>query len=261
MTHLVYPADYFNPKAVDEAFEEEALAMKNVGFTVVTEKERIIPDVVYLYRGWMKSSSEYQAWEDHVTLNGGQLLTSTKDYLRAHHLPNWYDTVHDLTPKTLITSLDNVDEEMKASGWERFFVKDFVKSLTQARGSIAQSPQEVHEILDQLEAWKGIEGGVCLREVHDFISSTEKRYFASFGQLFSPDHTVSPLAQSVAERLNLPFISIDLIQDKAGKEWLVEIGDGQVSDIKSPWTPSDFANQMKTFFSLPKPSNPSLRPR
>lgn len=52
-------------------------------------------------------------------------------------------------------------------------------------------------------------------------------------QIIYPDnYTKTGLAKKVAQRINTPFYSIDVIKNTAGELRLVEIGDGQVSDIK-----------------------------
>lgn len=246
MIHFVYPADYFAPKTIDEAFIEEAQALEKAGIFVQNEKSPIEMGHTYLYRGWMKTPDEYAQWGKNILHQGGQVFTRAEQYRQAHYLPEWYPHLEAFTPKSHYGSRQELDTLIAQTGWTEFFVKDYVKSLTTERGSVAHSPEDVHAIVQTIEDWKGIEGGICLRQVHDFITDSEKRYFAWMGKVLSPDGHVSSLVKNIATVTHLPFISIDLIQDQQGKEWLVEIGDGQVSDLKSPWTAEIFAQQLSS---------------
>lgn len=240
---ILYPQDYFNKKKPDESFIDETQETEKVfNIGTIYSKNHIENDKV-LYRGWMLSSNEYDEIEDFINKNNLSLITNKKQYYSAHYMNNWYEEVKDITPETiffkdvneLVSNLDKLD-------WTQYFIKDSVKSLTTTRGSIASSKKEVVEIIKEIEDKKGIEGVISLRKVHSFKKESEIRYFAIYGKVYSPIDNVSDLAIEVATRFsNLPFISIDIIKDEENHEWLVEIGDGQVSDIKM-WNPKDFAN-------------------
>lgn len=243
--HIIYPQDYFNPVQPDELFLDEAAQFKIKGGTVAVYNGREIKQKgCYLYRGWMMSVDEYKIFEDFMHQQGCTLITSSNQYRNAHHMPQWLEMVSDITPRTLVCSLDSLDETLSKAPFERFFVKDYVKSLTTTRGSIAENLLEVKEIVSSLASKRSIEGGICLREVMNFDTASEVRYFCYKREVLSPGNLFSPLALEVARRIDLPFFSIDIIKDDKGKEWLVEIGDGQVSDLKSPWTPERFVGQL-----------------
>lgn len=240
---ILYPQDYFNKKNPDESFLDETEETKLL-FSIGTmfsknyqENDRV------LYRGWMLNSNEYDELEDFINKNNLSLITTKEQYYSAHHMNNWYERVKDITPETLffkdvnelVSNLDKLD-------WTEYFIKDSVKSLTTTRGSIAKSKEEVVEVIREIENKKGIEGVISLRKVHNFKKESEIRYFSINGKVFSPTGILSDLAIKVAKRFShLSFISIDIIKDEKDKEWLVEIGDGQVSDMKM-WNPKDFAN-------------------
>ncbi len=239
MFTFLYPSDYFKPKAVDEQFLEESLWLKECGHKIITLNDiSALTGETVIIRGWMMNEDEYKLNTFFVESKGGKMLTSLEDYYASHHLPNWYPKVSDLTPETLIVSKDSLDaleDVVSKDGWTEFFVKDYVKSLTTKHGSIARSLSEVKEIIASLDEYRTLEGGVCLRKVHSFISESEIRYFSLNGKVYSPTGTVSELAEEISKRIGLPFISIDIIKDVDGKEWLVETGDGQVSEFKKPW--------------------------
>ena len=121
-----------------------------------------------------------------------------------------------------------------------------MKSVTTKNGSVDESKSELFEVIEKIEKFKGLEGFICIREVHNFIPESEIRYFSVKGNVFSPyGENVTGMAKKIAEKFShLPFISIDIIKDQNGKEWLVEIGDGQVSDLKM-WKHENFINVLK----------------
>ncbi|NJQ97610.1 MAG: hypothetical protein HC784_08115 [Hydrococcus sp. CSU_1_8] len=85
------------------------------------------------------------------------MLTSKTEYLATHYLPNWYPLIADLTPETKVYSLnDNLESELTKLGWERFFIKDYVKSLKTSVGSIIREPSEIETVLVQMQKFKGI---------------------------------------------------------------------------------------------------------
>lgn len=245
MLKIIYPPDYFNTKKVDDMFDKEATAFKNAGFDVHVWNLSYIPSGEYIYRGWMLSEKEYAELDSFMKGHNAKLITSPDDYLNAHYLKNWYDKLSDLTPKTIFATEDSIKEILNQSDWNKFFVKDYVKSLTTTNGSIANSKEEVLDIIQELSKKRGITGGISLREVQDFVTDSEIRYFCINGKVISPAGDVPDIVNIVRNRIDLPFYSIDVIQDTNGKEWIVEIGDGQVSDLKLPWSPINFVNSIK----------------
>jgi hypothetical protein len=241
--NIIYPADYFNRGQVDEMFQLEANAFKEAGANIYV-MGKAVPSGEYVYRGWMLTDIEYDEFVADLAKYNATLITSKEQYLSAHHLPNWYEKMKDLTPETITTDVDGLDKALAETEWKDFFVKDFVKSLTTQRGSIATSKQEVKEIVADLDSRKGLVGGICLRKIHDFKKDSEIRYFSYQGKILTPTDNIPEIVKVVQSKIDLPFYSIDIIDDTDGKKWLVEIGDGQVSDLKSPWDHEVFASCM-----------------
>jgi hypothetical protein len=123
-----------------------------------------------------------------------------------------------------------------------FFVKDYVKSLTTERGSIASNKKEVSDIIYLIKYYRGsIEGGISLRKVESFIEDSEVRYFVLNGNIYSPNGKFHKITENINNIHKEAFFSLDVIVDENGKEWIVEIGDGQVSDLKGKnWKIDDF---------------------
>ena len=252
---VLFPADYFSPKKPDEIFLDQAAAFKSIEWEISTINfEELTPSSTItpvpekggsvLYRGWMLSAEEYGCYISSIENVGAQPFTSLTEYLLTHHLPNWYGIINDLTPETVIFSLDqNLEQELINLGWEKFFIKDYVKSLKTSVGSIIDSPSKITAVVREMEKFRGtIEGGICVRKVESFLPETEKRYFVIDGIAYAsnPKDTIPDCVYECAHRIKSRFFSVDAVQTVSHHERVVEIGDGQVSDILG-WDAARFA--------------------
>lgn len=243
---FLMPSDYFDKKQPDDTYADEYHALVSQGFTVHLINVEEINDAALgrlnnnidenaklIYRGWMLQLPQYEKLENAF---GEKLVSSATQYITAHHLPNWYNELQTLTMHSIMTTEDKALNSFYTSGWNSVFIKDYVKSLKTGIGSIANSADEVQQIIDQMKHYRGyIEGGIILRQVVDLDATTETRFFVLNNQIFSNDNepiklpVVEKAVQALADK-NLFFYSVDVVLDKNNKPWLIEIGDGQVSD-------------------------------
>lgn len=251
---LLFPSDISFPRLPDAAYVEEYDAALLAGIpcalintealvdgvmagSTVRIRPALSKDLPVVYRGWMLSLDGYSQLAQCVSQQGASMLSDARDYQRAHHLPGWYKQCEGLTPHTECFSEDQFDlipDFLRDVGWSACFVKDYVKSLTTRRGSVARSLLEIHEIVAKLREYRGdLEGGLCLREFEDFVPETEQRYFVLAGVPYTPAGPIPTLVGEVAKRFDSPFFSVDVVLNSAGDYRLVEIGDGQVSDLKN----------------------------
>jgi ATP-grasp domain, R2K clade family 3 len=244
---FIYPHSMLNARVPDEFFQEEVTALSRAGHTISliesealatgTAKLKPIHDtsIPYVYRGWMLSSMEYQNLEITIANQSALLFTSLEKYLSTHHLPNWYSLIADLTPETVFISLESDwTLELQNLGWNKFFIKDYVKSLKTSVGSIIERPEDIHIVTAEMQKYRGtIEGGLCIRRVENLIPATEQRFFALNKKVFSAEInvTIPDIVLECANRIDSKFFSIDVIQRDDGQLRIVEIGDGQVSDL------------------------------
>jgi hypothetical protein len=255
--HLLFPSDPFNKSAVDEAYSEEWEAMLRVGwscslfsfedFELGEFKPRLPLPVSeeLLYRGWMLTPERYSQLYQAVSGQGATLKTHPSQYRRCHYLPEWYSLCEDVTPETVVApkGADFV-ALLEGKEWPAYFVKDYVKSLTTPRGSVATVPHQVAEIVSLIEQYRGsVEGGVCVRRFERWLPDTEERYFVFNGQAYAREGAPPALVQEIAMRIESPFFSVDLVQSEGGGLRLIELGDGQVSDRKK-WTAEPFASML-----------------
>lgn len=245
MIHFLFPPD--------EMFADQRAALAAAGFGFSPCPDAVIAGAKPLrgvpagarvvYRGWMLKEWEYASLVSAVEACGATAFTSTREYLLTHHLPNWYPLIDELTPETRVYPANaDLIAELHRLGRGEFFIKDYVKSLKTGRGPIIRDPAELPALLAEMEEYRGeIEGGVCVRRVEDFVLESETRYFVLRGRCFAPDAEPIPdVVQECALRIASPFFSVDIAQRCDGVLRVVEVGDGQVSDLVG-WSAAAFA--------------------
>src|SRR5439155_22314 len=147
-------------------------------------------------------------------------------------------------PETRVFPEDaDIETELQRLGWGAYFLKDYVKSLKTKRGSIVRDPAEAPAVIAEMREYRGeIEGGICVRRVEEFMPESERRYFVLFGvgYVASEGVAVPEIVQKCAERLPSKFFSVDVARRADGELRVIEVGDGQVSDLVG-WSPEAFA--------------------
>lgn len=255
---LLYPCDPFDKSQPDETYAEEFHAARMAGLTCFlfsaedfeTGEFRPRPVNLFtgqvLYRGWMLTPARYAQLEQAIAAKNATLLTTAQQYRQCHYLPEWYETCRDVTPDTIFLARnDDFEAALASTGWQACFVKDYVKSLTTSRGSIARNADEVREIISLIERYRGqIEGGICVREFEELLPETEERYFVLNGQAYARDDVIPDIVLDIARRIDSPFFSIDIVLNSNGIARLMELGDGQVSDRKK-WDVAKFVEIFK----------------
>jgi hypothetical protein len=254
---ILYPSDPFDSKQPDETYREEYDAAITAGiacslFSVedfeagnFRPKPALQENEKVLYRGWMMNLENFSLLCNAIDAKGAKAVTSVQHYQHCHHLPNWYEACKEHTPETVFLTQDsNFVESLSGLNWPAYFVKDYVKSLTTSRGSVAISPDEVAEVVNQLRNYRGeIEGGICIRRFEDLLVDTEERYFVFNGTAFGRNDSVPELVKNIAAKINCPFFSVDVVSSANGTLRLIELGDGQVSDRKL-WPAKKFVKML-----------------
>jgi hypothetical protein len=252
--HFLFPSDPLHTKRPDETFLEQLEALKAKGFStslvsleaLASSTLKLPTDATVIYRGWMLSKEGYGQLINAIQEANAKPLTSLETYLLCHHLPNWYPLIRDYTPETKVLSLDDdIEGELKNLGWGKYFVKDYVKSLKTSFGSILENPEDVTKLIAEMQKFRGqIEGGLCVRRVESFLPDTERRYFVIKGKPFtaSESMTIPELVVECAKRIPSAFFSVDVIEREDGVMRVVELGDGQVSDLVGFSNTAGFSN-------------------
>jgi hypothetical protein len=254
MISFIFPSDFLNNKIVDSAYKEEYSAFIKNGFNVYLiniddlDNSKINPALnindVLIYRGWMLSKENYIKLYNKTN---HQLKINPEEYIYSHHLPNWYNEIKELTIESYITTEENMKIKFLETGWSNAFVKDYVKSLKTGKGSVVDSEKDLSRAIEDIKKYKGfVEGGIILRKVMNFKNETEKRFFVLNGKVYSNEENeeMFKLAEKTIEKHNAFFYSVDIIRDELNKCHIIEIGDGQVSDMVG-WDIENFTNIFK----------------
>lgn len=263
--NLLYPSSPLRNSQPDEQYASEVSAVRDAGFEVslfsfedfqngqFRTRPILASTSEILYRGWMLSAEEYLRLEDAVSRSGACLATSAAAYLSNHHLPNWYPQLVDLTPDTRIFPIDcDLAAELRALNWTEFFIKDYVKSLKTSVGSRISKPEQAVALVADMRRFRGnIEGGFCVRQVEKFLPNTEHRFFVVDGVPYAPAGDVPVIVHECVKRRQSRFYSVDVVQRDDGEFRIVEVGDGQVSDLVG-WEADKFAAMLKEHFQVPK---------
>jgi len=256
--HFIFPSHPLRPKLVEPTFSDQFVAFQVAGFSVSLAPDAVIdegnhlvgipPGSTVVYRGWMLNQSGYERLQAAVTAASAKLLIKLDNYLGTHHLPNWYDKLKDLTPETVVIPTGSDYRSAVAQlSWNRYFVKDYVKSITTSKGSIAHTTEDIEKAISDFVDYRGeLEGGLCVRKVEPFIQDSECRYFVLMNRAYGPDsNDVPEIVREVTKRIQSPFYSVDVIRREDDEPRVVEIGDGQVSDLKA-WTAQAFVGMWRS---------------
>jgi ATP-grasp domain, R2K clade family 3 len=257
--HFIFPVSMLNNRVIDEAFQDQAIVLKQAGFgtsafDIVNNK--IVgaqPDqgTPVVYRGWMMTPVEYGFFWGWMIGRGLEPLTNLEQYKTAHYLPEWYNILRSVTAETIFpTNSDStvVAEQINATGWQTVFIKDYVKSLKTDEKPLLDTPvtaENFMRIMEKMRKYRGtIEGGAVVRQYENYYPNSEKRYFIIkgkfYGQETSFDMRAMNLLVRVARDIPSPFFSVDIAERTDGTFRVVELGDGQVSDLVG-WTYERFA--------------------
>lgn len=265
MTTYVFPCNPLNGRGYDPEFQNEVNALKwsddhiaSVDHDSLRSGEVVLKmnnaptDEVVVYRGWMMNIDEYTAFYDALTGRGYTLLTSVEDYKKAHQIEGWLDIFQDVTFNTALLPLNpsalEVSTAAKTLNSEKFFIKDYVKSL---KSDASLSVATVDDLFDTIQRFREeqgdwLAGGIVVRE---FVSLPEDRVeirgwwrdgawktFTTHPDYADKDFEFAiptELMSDVTQKLNslgLHFVSVDFTPTSDGWK-IIEIGDGQVSGL------------------------------
>lgn len=243
---LLYPADAFNPKVADEAYAEEFTAAQAAELPVsifsfedfqsgsFRARPAIQSGESILYRGWMMTPADYARLFEAIVFAGGAPITDIAAYTLCHHLPCWYSLLTEFTAETMVfAESDDIASGLATHGWDGCFLKDYVKSLSTDGGSLVRDLSAIPSVIAKMKKYRGkIEGGLCARQLEDYDTSTERRYFVWRGQARSDTGDVPQIVAAAAGRVASPFFTVDVALRRDGVLRIIELGDGQVSDRK-----------------------------
>lgn len=222
-----------------------------------------VPDGVgaVWYRGWMIPAGGYAALDAALRRRGGELAVTPAAYRRAHELPGWYGVFAGLTPVSdwVATAPGRTPDMRQLSALAAGLppgaavVKDYVKSRKHEWAEACYvpdvtDPAALHRVVARFVELQDefLAGGVVLRAFERFVApratAAEVRVWWRDGEpRLVTAHPDSPVAEvpvpdlepfrAAVGALGCPFVTTDLAL-RADEVWrVVEVGDGQVSDL------------------------------
>lgn len=270
LTSILYCCDPINPRTVDEHFAAEAASVRAAGATValLDHDELLAGDAEAAvrrvprdagpvwYRGWMVPAERYQQLAVALARRGVDLVVGPTSYRTAHELPGWYATFMAKTPRSVwmptapgaVPDVDALAALLAPLGTGAAVVKDYVKSRKHEWDEACYVPNltdvaHVHRVVARFVELQEefLVGGIVVRSFEPFTTEGEARVWWLDGDPIvvgphpdSPESLPSPPLDDVrgeVRALGARFITTDMAQRTDGTWRVVEVGDGQVSDL------------------------------
>lgn len=221
------------------------------------------------YRGWMIPSADYAALARALELRDAALLVSPEQYRTAHELPGWYSTFTEVTPASVWSAgvVGQVLEDHALASLASQLrlgpgiVKDYVKSRKHEWDEACFIPdlsdtEATARVVRRFVELQGefLAGGIVLREFEPFVrpqsEAAEVRVWWLDGQpqLVTPHpdsaHRSGPVPElgqieTAVRSLGCRFVTTDVALRSDGQWRVVEVGDGQVSDLHASIDPGE----------------------
>lgn len=201
---------------------------------------------------------DYAARYNSLASVGLQLVNNPDQHNRASRLPYWYPLLQDLTPRSRwYDEPPTVAEVEREFTWPVFVKGERQTSKHSRKLSIANSPTEFAEILEAYQQipllkWQRItvREFVALRRIEDvdrerLPTSYEFRTFWWRGRLVGigqywfqgkhyelskvERHSCLKVAEEAANRVDVPFLVVDVAQRENGQWIVIECNDAQES--------------------------------
>ncbi|WP_199440052.1 ATP-grasp domain-containing protein [Umezawaea beigongshangensis] len=248
---MIFCCDPVNPTVVDEHFRAEAAAAPRralidhdalCGGDADLAVRRVPRDLgPVFYRGWMIPVVRYAELATALTERGSPLATSPEQYRRAHELPGWYEVFAGLTPRSAWTDSSRAPLPPTTGA---MIVKDWVKSRKHEwdTACFVPGPEAVTGVVREFVRLQGefLAGGVVLREFEEFTGPETRVWWVDGEPVLAGPHPDAPdeaavpgladVAPAVAA-LDCRFVTTDVVRRADGAWRVVEVGDGQVSDL------------------------------
>ncbi|MDQ2771031.1 MAG: ATP-grasp domain-containing protein [Bacteroidota bacterium] len=238
MLNILLPSLPYD-RSIDPMWQEEMETAQRLGYTVFlfdAEQQKLYgrpnPQWPSIYRGWMLTAAEYQQLEQFTPL-----LVPLAMYLASHQASGWYEQIAAFTPPSQFINVEAapaaIEVLLTRSG------KCFVKGLSKSFGSnsvitsladFTNLRQNHHLQADEI---------LFVREFVELAPQPEQRFFAVRNQAFGAAGQELPksLRPVLAALENRWLYTIDVAFAADGSPVIIEVGDGQVSDVKE-WSVS-----------------------
>lgn len=262
---ILFPSSYFSSKQVDEALQYEYDAVQSTGlFDValfsydkfISEGKLILDKIpsekcTAVMRGWMMKPEQYKLFYGELLKNNIQLVTSPEEYELMHIFPNVYERFATDTAKMKLYPLHTqIDVEEVKKSFDRFMIKDFVKSVKGTEFprffDSAVTQEQFDKWMDVFYKYRGdlLTGGICVKEFLDLKlydgRLNEYRVFYANNNILTisrnsgqGNYTSEPPMAMLEKYKTLPscYYTVDYAELSDGAWRVIEAGDGSVSGL------------------------------
>ncbi|GHJ46865.1 hypothetical protein Cs7R123_42070 [Catellatospora sp. TT07R-123] len=219
------------------------------------------------YRGWMIPADRYTDLAAALAERGAALRVPPQDYRAAHELPGWYAHFAAVTPDSVWLpwtpgrppSQEEVATLVAPLGGGAAVVKDYVKSRKHEWDEACFIPDladtaHAHRVVARMVELQDdfLAGGVVVRRFEPFQRvgdrAVEARVWWVGGRAVlvsahpdTPELAADPDLGAIAPLVasfGRPFVTTDVALRDDGVWRVVEVGDGQVSDLPSGADPA-----------------------
>lgn len=283
MLYILFPSDFFDIKLVEQNYLEEYnvilnfMQYKGIFYNYDTFIEKNIvkfyppyeKNGLCIYRGWMIKPEFYKHLYNTFLNSGIKFINNPQEYNNCHLFPNSYEKLKDITPKTIwYSDYKNINWEYVFNSFSRFIIKDYVKSVkgfnfpkyfenTFTKEQMNFYVKKFVDLRDNLYT-----GGIVIKEFVDLKiygnTTNEYRAFYVMNELLSVNQNSGQdlLAPSVPKELlkkcsylESNFYTVDFAECSDGSWIVIEVGDGQVSDIPQGQNIFEFYKKIQYFFA------------
>ena len=276
---ILFPSSFFSISKVDEDLQKEYDAVLATGLFEVAlfgydkwfNEDKLVvrdaPDKEHLavYRGWMMKPDEYERFYNFLLEKNIRLVTEPEHYRLMHIFPNVYEHVKEDTARMEIYPLHSqIDVEALKKSFDRFMVKDYVKSV---KGT--EFPKYFDQTINQADFDRWMEvfykyrgelltGGICIKEFLDLKRYGEK---TNEYRVFYINHEIATICRNSGQgnytpeppkeliekyrNLDSPYYTVDYAELEDGTWRIVEAGDGEVSGLSDN---QDYEHYFRTLF-------------
>lgn len=223
------------------------------------------------YRGWMMPFVAYARLDAELGTRGVRLVTDSTAYRCAHELPGWYGTFADLTPASVwspweagrMPTTADVGALTGALGSGPGVVKDYVKSRKHEWQEACFVPDladvtATTRVIRRMVELQGddLAGGIVARAFEQFVQDADghaleaRIWWVTGSAVLITPHPDAPAGTTVdvptavcdvvgasVRALGAPFVTTDLALRSDGVWRVIEVGDGQVSDLPAAEDP------------------------
>lgn len=262
---ILFPSSCFLAKRVDKALQYEydaALATGLFGVSLFScdkfiGEGKLILDKIpsekcnAIMRGWMMKPEQYRLFYGELLKSNIQLVTSPEEYELMHIFPNVYERFSADTARMKLYPLHTqIDVEEVKRSFDRFMIKDFVKSVKGTEfphffdSSVTQ--EQFDKWMDVFYKYRGdlLTGGICAKEFLDLMlydgRPNEYRVFYANNNILTvsrnsgqSNYANEPPMALLEKYKTLPscYYTVDYAELSDGTWRVIEAGDGSVSGL------------------------------